>query len=112
VPQGWEDRTADDAQPVVIEIGMRWTSLWRLAARPWVARSALAMALDPEPALERTWIGVARRGPVLKQRWRTQDELRSWSVQRAATHRDPMVRFAREHDGTAAWGIWHVLRPG
>lgn len=111
MPEGWDDRTSKDHGPVVIEIGMRWSALWRLAMHPWVARSALRMARDSAPARERTWVTVSRHGPVLAQRWRSAGALREWSVTGSATHRSPMARFAREHAQTARWGLWHVLRP-
>lgn len=93
--------------PVRFEIGMRWSALWRLAHRPWVARAFLGMLrTEGADGLCRTWFGVRRGGPVVVQEWEGRDALDRWARADAA-HARPWSRFRREAGGTAAWGIWH-----
>lgn len=107
---GWHVEEGEGRVEFVI--GMRWPALWRLAARPWVARSFLAMcAPDPASGLERTRLGVRAGGPVVVQRWRSRAELAAWARDPGHVHAPAWARFRRIATGTAAWGIWHELRP-
>jgi hypothetical protein len=105
------EETAQDA-PVDVLIGMRWTQLWRLAARPWVPAAALQMVrAAPETGLLGTRYGARLRGPYLVQRWRDRAAVDAWARSSGEVHAAPWARFAREADGTASWGIWHEVTP-
>ena len=107
---GWHIEAGDGGVELVI--GMRWPALWRLASRPWVARSFMAMcAADSSSGLERMRLGVHTRGPVVVQRWRSRAELASWARDPDHVHAPAWARFRRTATGTSAWGIWHELRP-
>jgi len=110
VDPGWHSEDGDGGVEFVI--GMRWSALWRLAARPWVARSFVAMcATDPASGLERTRFSVRTDGPVVVQRWRSRADLDAWARNSSRVHAPAWARFRRIAAGTAAWGIWHELRP-
>ena len=98
--------------PVEFEIGMRWRSLWRLAARPWVPVAFLRMLRPPgDGSLLRTRLRVTGAGPAVVLAWRDREAVDAWSRDPDAAHLDGWRRFAREADGTAAWGIWHRVGP-
>jgi hypothetical protein len=107
MPEGWDDTVRGDG-PVDFEIGMRWTELWRLAWQPWISAAFLRMLADEGPDRSRIW--VAPQGPVVRQRWPSRDALHGWHRDPGHAHRGPAVRFAREHGGTASWGLWHRVR--
>src|SRR5690349_6351506 len=112
VPTGWTVRQADEAG-VRFLIGMRWSALWRLARRPWVARAFLQMLrAGPESGLQRTRLSVRPAGPVVLQRWRSKAELHRWARDRGEAHAEPWRRFRAEVGGTADWGVWHDVREG
>jgi hypothetical protein len=110
--EGW-----DVEEPVEDEvsflIGMRWSELWRLAATPWVGASFAAMlgGASREDGLLATSFSVRPAGPVVVQRWRSAAELHRWARARRRPHAPAWGRFAREEGSTAAWGVWHEVRP-
>jgi hypothetical protein len=109
-PHGWDVEDAQD-RPVEFEIGMRWTALWRLAATPWVPAAFARMVLPADnDGLLQTRLRVRPAGPAVVQVWRDKSAVDSWARDRAANHRGPWRRFAREVGGTARWGIWHRVR--
>ena len=106
---GWDVDIADGA-PVRFEIGMRWGSLWRLAAAPWVGVAFLRMLRPPgDGSLIATRLRVTGDGPALVQRWRDLDAVGAWSRDPDAAHLEGWRRFAEQEGGTSAWGIWHRL---
>lgn len=108
---GWHVESSGDSR-IEFVIGMRWSALWRLATRPWVARSFVAMCgADPSSGLERTRLALHAGGPVVVQRWRSRSDLDSWARNPDRVHTPAWARFRRVASGTAAWGIWHELRP-
>lgn len=109
---GWDVTESEATEPIEFEIGMRWRSLWRLAARPWVPVAFARMLHAPEDgSLLRTWLRVTPAGPAVVQAWRDRTAVDAWSRDPDAAHIGPWRRFAREADGTAAWGIWHRVGP-
>ena len=109
MPTGWNvTESADD--PIEFVIGMRWHQLWRLAVRPWVP-VAFARMLVPQPGtgLRRTRLGVRPGGPVVVQEWESRTAVDTWARDRSKSHAIPWGRFAREHGGTADWGVWHEV---
>lgn len=109
--EGWQIETRGGGG-VEFVIGMRWRSLWRLAARPWVALAfARMLRTKPQAGAQRTRFGIRAAGPVVVQRWHSREQLDAWARDRGRAHAAPWARFRREVGGTAAWGLWHELRP-
>jgi hypothetical protein len=98
--------------PVEFEIGMRWQSLWRLGARPWVPLAFARMLRPPAGGgLLRTRLRVTGAGPAVVQDWRDRAAVDAWSRDAGQAHLDGWRRFARQEGGTASWGIWHRVGP-
>ena len=110
---GWHvDGSGSGDGSVEFVIGMRWSALWRLPARPWVVRSFLAMcSTDPSAGLESSRLALRAGGPVVVQRWRSRSDLDAWARAPHHVHAPAWARFRRIAAGTASWGIWHELRP-
>ena len=107
---GWQSDITEGG-PVVLEIGMRWTSLWRLAASPWVGLAFVRMLRPPAGGgLLATRLRMRGDGPAVVQEWRDLDAAGAWSRDPDAPHLEGWRRIAQEEGGTAAWGIWHRLR--
>lgn len=111
MPAGWQVEDSG-SQPVEIEIGMRWSQMWRLAARTWVPKSAIRM-VNPEAneGLLSSGLRITRAGPAIVQVWRDRPCLDAWARAPAANHLQPWRRFAKEAGSTQEWGIWHRVRP-
>ena len=111
--KGWnvEDGEADGVRFL---IGMRWSALWRLAHRPWVALAfARMLRARPENGLQATWLSVRPAGPVVIQKWRSTADLHRWARDRGEAHAGAWRRFRHEEGRTADWGVWHDVRvPG
>lgn len=108
---GWDDRAGGAQGPVEIEIGMRWSQLWRLARHPWVPLAFGRMLTAGEAqGVVGLGLGVRPAGPVVVQRWRDRAALDAWARDGGEAHAAPWTRFRAQAGGTAAWGIWHRLR--
>ena len=111
MPTGWNvDYVGPDA--VEVEIGMRWTALWRLAARPWVPAAFLGMVRpSANRGLRRTGLRMTRSWAGARAGVGRPAGARRVARRLRAGHAGAWSRFAREADGTAAWGIWHRCAP-
>lgn len=109
---GWEIDTADGA-PVRFEIGMRWRSLWRLAAAPWVGVAFVRMLRPPgDGSLLATRLRLTADGPAVVQQWSDLDAVGAWSRNPDGAHLEGRRRFAQREGRTAEWGIWHRVGSG